>query len=225
MTTFESLTVGEYQALLKVQLSEMDEMDKITESVAILTGKSNAQIEDMPMTEFNSISAEIVKIFEQAKLEADPKRTIKVNGRTYGITYEPKHLRTAQYIEIQHFMKGNIIENLHLLMASISYPVKRAWWGGMVGSKNDSTRHEIVAEDMKDARFVDVYSAAIFFCHLLKNSIKGLEVYLIRELKMKGVMPSQSKKILMDLQSSLDGFIPPLKLRSMKGLHSMPVMN
>jgi hypothetical protein len=217
METFNSLTVWQYQELYRIAKSDMDGLDKMTESVAVLIGKTNRDIEDMPLPEFNRLSAEISKIFESAKLEADPKRIIDTGTRKYGITYEPKNLRAGQYIEVQEFGKGDIIENLHLIMASISYPVKKNFWGRWVAGKNDSSRHEIVANDMLSAKFIDVYSACVFFCHLLKNSIVGLESYLEKRMKQEGLNKNLTKLLMMDLAAALDGFIPPLKSQNTKG--------
>ncbi len=56
MVTFENMTLGQYQALYSIQKTDLDELDKVTESVAILTGKTNREVEDMPVTEVASMT-------------------------------------------------------------------------------------------------------------------------------------------------------------------------
>ncbi len=51
MVTFDTMTVGEFQALYAVQKSDMDPLDKITESIAILASKTHREVEDMPVLE------------------------------------------------------------------------------------------------------------------------------------------------------------------------------
>lgn len=198
----EKLTVGQYQDIYKVHKSDMDELDKLTEFVAILTGKTNREVEDMPMPEFKRLSTEISTLLNQSEFKARPKRFMNVNGKWWGITYEPKYLRTGQYLEIQHFTKGDIVDNLHLLMASLVYPIKKTWFGKKPG-KNDSSKHEQVAYEMKDALFVDVYSACVFFCQLLRDSISVLTPFLMKEFKRLNL----PERTLTDLMTSMDGFM------------------
>jgi len=211
MVTLSTLTVGQFQALYSIQKSSQDELDKMTDCIAVLTGKTAAEVDDMPLSEFNAISAQIAGVFSQPMPEAKAKQIIKANGKEYGITYEPGKLRAGQYVEYQGFSQGDLVENLHLLMASLSYPVKRYWFIKRKG-KNDSNNHENVANDFKEAKFIDVYSACLFFCEVLKGSIKALEGYLVKQLK--GVKTEAEVKILMtDLLAALDGFTPQSRLQ------------
>lgn len=214
MVTLSTLTVGQFQALYAVQKSSQDELDKITDCVAILTGKTSAEVDDMPLSEFNAISAQIRQVFSQPMPEAKAKQIIKANGKEYGITYEPGKLRAGQYVEYQGWIQGDLVDNLHMIMASLSYPVKRFGWLKRKG-KNDSANHEQVANDFKEAKFIDVYAACLFFCELLKGSIKALEGFLAKELK--GTMSRKEvKELVTDLLNSLDGFTPRNKSQTLR---------
>lgn len=214
MVTLSTLTVGQFQALYAVQKSNQDELDKITDCVAILTGKTSAEVDDMPLSEFNAISAQIRQIFSQPMPEAKAKQIIKANGKEYGITYTPGKLRAGQYVEYQGWIQGDLVDNLHMILASISYPVKKYGFLRRKGV-NDSSKHEHVANDFKEAKFIDVYGACLFFCELLKGSIKALEGFLVKELK--GIKTTKEvKQLVTDLLNSLDGFTPQNRSLSLK---------
>lgn len=214
MVTLSTLTVGQFQALYAVQKSSQDELDKMTDCVAILTGKTSAEVDDMPLSEFNAISAQIRQVFSQPMPEAKAKQIIKANGKEYGITYEPGKLRAGQYVEYQGWIQGDLVDNLHLIMASLSYPVKRYWFIKRKG-KNDSSNHEQVANDFKEAKFIDVYAACLFFCELLKGSIRALEGFLAKHLR--GTMSRKEvKQLVTDLLNSLDGFTPRNKSQTLR---------
>lgn len=213
--TINEITVGQFQAVYSIQKGTGDELDKITDMVAILTGRTAAEVDDMSLSEFNTVSREIRAMLENPLPEAKPKRIIKANGKEYWIIYEPGKLRAGQYVEYQGWIKGDIIENLHLIMASISYPFYKFGPIRKKG-KNDSTKHEQVANDFKEAKLIDVYSACVFFCELLKGSIKATEDFLVRELKGKAT-ETEVRQTITDLLAALDGFTPQSRLQSLKG--------
>jgi len=212
MVTLSTLTVGQFQALYAIQKSNQDELDKITDCVSVMTGKTSAEVDDMPLSEFNAIAAQITAVFSQPMPEAKAKQIIKANGKEYGITYEPGKLRAGQYVEYQGWIQGDLVENMHLIMASLSYPVKKFGFLRRKG-KNDSSKHEQVATDFKEAKFIDVYAACLFFCEVLKGSIKALEGFLAKELK--GTMTQKEVgQLVTDLLKSLDGFTPQNRLQT-----------
>jgi len=199
MVTLQTLTVGQFQEIYKVQKSEMDEEEKMTEMVSILSGKTIREVEDMPITEFTKLANDIKEVLRQELPVAEPKKII---GK-YGITYEPAKLNRGQYITVNHFMKGDSIDNCHLILASLTYDPKTG--------KHDADNHKKIAEDLQEANFLDAYSACVFFSHLFKVSISSLRDFLVLELSKKG--KGQEMK---DLLKDLDGFIMPNKLQTLK---------
>jgi len=214
MVTLSTLTVGQFQTLYAIQKSNQDELDKVTDCVAVLTGRTSAEVDDMPLSEFNAIAGQIAAVFSQPMPEAKAKQIIKANGKEYGITYEPGKLRAGQYVEYQGWIQGDLVDNLHLIMASLSYPIKRFGWLRKKG-KNDSSNHEQVANDFKEAKFIDVYAACLFFCEVLKGSIKALEGFLSRELR--GTMTQMEvRELVTALLKNLDGYTPQSRSQTLR---------
>jgi hypothetical protein len=210
---FEDLTVFQYQELYKIQKSTLDYEDKATQCVSVLTGKTEREIESMPLKDFNTAVSSISTIFEQANLTYEPKRFISINGSRFGICYEPAKLNAGQYLTVQHFMKGDVVENMHYIIASLTYPVKKFWWGER-SLPHDSSKHAEIAEGIRDLPFMTVWSACVFFCELLKNSINSLRDYLEKELLKTGMSREKAGQMIAGLQQAMDGFSTPKELQT-----------
>lgn len=216
MTTFEQLTVGQYQELYKISKLNIDDIDKETQFVGVITGKSDREVGEMTLPDYVKAKNTIIDIFERAKLTYDPQKTVKINGKRFGICYEPSKLSGGQYITIQHWMQGDVVENMHLIMASIVYPVKRFWYG-LRSLPPVTEDHSKNAEGIKDLPFLAVWSACVFFCNLLNHSINNLQDFLMKSLLKKGMKRNQASSLLMGLQNSMAGYttlneLPILKI-------------
>ena len=211
-TTFDTLTVRQYQQLYAIHTDkETADIDKVIQSVCVLTGLSERGVEQLSVPEFNKISSEIAKIFSK-EIKGEPKTFIQIAGKRHGVIYQPATLSTGQYVEIQTWMQTNVIENLHKIFASIVYEVK----GKGIFKKRlkyNSDNHPVISEAILDCNFIDVHSSCVFFLKLWRDSIKALEPYLAKELKAKGMNPTQ---IQTALKSYLDGFTMLNGLQTLK---------
>jgi hypothetical protein len=210
-TTFETLTVGQYQQLYDIHSGNDSELDKIIQSVCVLTGLSERGVEELPLPKFNQISAELSRIFSK-DIKGEPKTFISIAGDRYGIIYQPSTLSAGQYVEIQTWMQTNVIANIHKIMASIVYQVKGK---GIFRKrlKYNPDNHNEISTAILSCRFVDVYYSCVFFLNLWNDSIKALEGYLKKEAKLKGVDPTRIQDILKDIS---DGSIMPNGLQTLK---------
>lgn len=202
----DQITVGQYQELYAIQKSELHELEKITESVSVLTGKTARELDEMPVLEFNKLASEINKELSKEIPKAEPQKIIKCENNSYGICYEPSKLNRGQYVTVLHFMKGDLIANCHLIISSLTYNPKT--------KKHEADKHALIAEDIKSAKFIDIYSACVFFCGLFRNSINSLQGFLEKELMMKGI--KEANKTLKDLITVMDGYIQPNGLQILK---------
>lgn len=210
MRTFKNITVGEYQQLYAIHKGADDEIDKSVQSVAILTGKTRWEVEEMPLDEFRRTAKEITVIYFSALEEQKPKSYIKVAGKWYKICLNPRQITAGQYIDLQHFLKGNQIENLHKLFACLLIPVKKFGFFYSEGKYNGEN-HQQLSEDIVNCKFIEVHSTCVFFSKLWKLSIKAMEPFLSKEIQK--MIPSLQK---MDLQTIMDGFLTQSQLQSLK---------
>lgn len=200
MKSFSKLTVGEYQQLYQIHRSDDNEIDKTILSIALLTGKTRWEVEDMNMDLFRDHAKRITVLFS-ALFEEKPRSTLKVSGKKYAVCLNPRKLTAGQYVDLQHFLdKGGIIENLHKLMACLL--TRKRLFGK---SKYDGANHESISEGIQDCNFMAVHSTCTFFLRLWNLSIKATAPYLTKEFLKKTNSPLSKT----DLQNIMDGFLTP----------------
>ena len=204
MKNLSKLTVGEYQQLYSIHTSKDDDMDKAVQSVAILTGKARWEVEDMDFKQFSQLTKEISILFTPQV--GQPKTSIRINKKRYAVILNPRKITYGQYIDLQTFLKGNLIENLHKIMACLVVPKKLFGRG-----KYDGANHEEISTGIQDCNFIDVQSTCVFFSLLWSSSIKATIPYLNQEMKKKNLKLPETA-----LQNIMDGFLTLPLLRSTK---------
>jgi hypothetical protein len=207
---WKTLTVEQYQAIHSIIASEDSEMDKQIKIIAALHDIPPHEVEAMPIDEFRQRCTQIAFLFTK-DIPGKPVRYIRANGKLFKPQYKINKFRFAQYVEVLAFT-GNFVDDLHKIMASVCDPVKGIF---RRVQKNNSDKHEEVANDLLQARFIDVYHVAVFFYRVLRGSIKVMKDSLVLEMSER--MPKERAEILMKLLTDdLDGFIPPIRLRSLR---------
>lgn len=197
---WEKITVQQFQQIYQLSVNdELDEMDKLTQAICILHGKTPEQVEDMTVAEFNDIAKKTAFVFEK-DIPGKAKRYLKANGRKYAIQYKPDHLRFRQYAESSHFSK-ELIPSLHYLMASVVQPT----WLGFIPRRNKAKDHARISNDLLKARFIDVYHTAVFFCNLYTEYIRNIQDYLENEMIAKGMTKEKAKALLTLSMNVMDG--------------------
>lgn len=194
-TTFENLTVGQAQRI--IEISKTDDDDKDVQYVSLLTGMTREEVLDLTIPEFNKICREAAQVFSH-EVTGTPERSVRIKGKKYGITYDPRKLSGGQFISIQHWNKS-VLENMHLIFATLLHPV--SFWGK--SGKLPVEEHEILSFHVQDLKFTTVISTCVFFSLLWDNSLKGLVGYL--ESNLEEVTGEQKKQMKILLQAVLDG--------------------
>ena len=196
MKNWQTITVGEYQYLMKIIHSDMDEFEKEIQVCACLKGCTPTDIEAMTFGGFIDLKKEISWIF------SDPPKAKPVRKwKRYKFIYDIRKINTGRYASIQFFLQAGLVDNLHNLAATI---IKPRW------RRYDATRHEDYAEDIKDAPFLSVYSGLVFFCRLFIEFIR-VNLDRIAEPKMK--------ETLIYLRHNLDGLFMLNDLQNTSDAH------
>jgi hypothetical protein len=114
--------------------------------------------------------------------------------------WEVERMPVARYIEAKTFGVGNIIPNLHKVMASCVLPMRKNWYGKWKPLKYDARKHSEYATDLQDAKFTDVYNCVVFFYPLFDKLMESFLPYSIN------LMNQQIDQILEErLQKTTDG--------------------
>jgi len=206
------MTVEQFQQVYTVSEFQLNEWDKAIQMVMVMTGKTEQQVEAMPVHKFNRMCRKINKAFrfEEKKI---PK-TIRIGTRFYKVNLNVSDMKARKYVEGVEFGKDTI-KNLHKIMATVIEPCN--WYGKPLGY--NAEKHEQYANDMLKMDFNVAFSTAVFFCKLFAASMKVSRPYLTQELMSKGVTEIQAVKDLTDLQSVLDGLVRANRLQNTKGLN------
>lgn len=158
---WKRITVEQYQQLDAINGQDLDDLDKVIAMVSVVFNKPEEDVLELYPKQFNALAVQIGTMFTAIPNRA-AKRIIQANGKRYAIDYNIGQYRLAQYVEAQHFLKAGLIPNLHLIAASLSSPYTIFRKG-----KNDSENHAEIAENFKQANFLDTYTAVVFFCQHL----------------------------------------------------------
>lgn len=198
------VTIEKFQELYEISQMELTEIDKSILLVQCLTGKSEKQVNDMPIEKFNALCKKISTTFDSLKLdEGMPVNHIRANGRMYFMNYDiaKPPMNAGRYVEVATF-SGDVIGNLHKILATMANPMKLTWRGYRL-QKFDAVNHEQIANDMLKADFSVAYNSAVFFYALFKESIKNSHNYFLSLTENKAEM----EKTLDNLNEVMDGFI------------------
>lgn len=211
---WKDVTVWQWQQLQTIAKKNDDtELDKAVKTLAILTNRTESQIDSLSIGELNK---ELKNISWIGKEEAKPKPVdfIKVNGKRYCCIYDVRQIPFARYIESK-FFSDDVVLNLHKIMASMVRPMKRTWRGWKV-AKYDASKHEDYAQDLLSAPFEAVYGSVVFFCQVFSDSIKSSKDFMILDLMKNGMTQEEAEMMMGVLCEAMAGFIRLQSLQNMK---------
>lgn len=191
---WQTITVQQFQDLYRISTSDADEVDKSTQTIAVLYNLTETQVDDMDLLEYKRLCVEVKQFLDFEKIPGKASARI---GK-YRIVYNPAKLKHRQYVEINHWMDERIL-NMHLIMASLVVPTKWRY----IPQPNKAEHHERYANDILSLPVAKVYHACVFFCNLYNALIKTTADYLESQPKA-----TESEKIAAQLlRNATDGFI------------------
>lgn len=207
------ITIQKFQQLYSVARLDVDELEKSSLLVQVLTDKSSDEINKMKLSAFNKKCKQISKAFDTYSKQMDdkkPQSLVKANGRWYHLNYEitKSPNNAGRYVEVATF-SNDIVNNLHKIMATMATPMRWTLKGFVVDKKRE---HRDVAEDMLELDFEVAYHAAVFFYAVFSKSIQSILNYSLSMIENKTEMESQ----LMNLQNLSDGFTTAKWYRNLK---------
>jgi len=186
MKNWQTLTVEDYQLLMQVQSSDLDDFEKEIQICSMLANCTPSDIEAMDFGDYVELKKQISFVYEKPP-EAKPK----MFWRGYKFIYDVRKINTGRYISIQTFLQGGLVGNLHNLAACIVNPRF---------GRYDATRHEEYANDMKSAPLVYIMSSMLFFCQLLEQSVSAIIDNVTPE-----TMTEELTQTVILLRKNLDG--------------------
>jgi len=207
---WKDVTVWQWQQIQNIALKQGEGdtfLDIAVKTLAILKNQTEGKIDSLSLKELKD---ELTKIewVNTTQPKPKPQNYIKVGSKRYKCIFDVRNMSYARYIETKFFAE-DVTNNLHKIAASMVVPMKLTWRGWKV-AKYDSTKHEEYANDLLSAPFESVYGSLVFFCQVLRDSIRIIVDSSRNELIQKGLSELEIEVITKDLWSDLDGFINQL---------------
>jgi len=170
MKSWKDIKFRTAKKLLELEGKELEPLDLVINQLAILEGKSVADIEDMTPDD-------IFKEWEKWRFTQDLPRPKKIDlmkwdGIDYGMTPLNK-ISLAQMVDIEEFYKEGLDKNIEKIISILFLPIKnKTLWGKieLESYEFDEGRVEAILE--QDMEFV--WSNLLFFWTGAERYIRGL---------------------------------------------------
>lgn len=160
------LTVGQFISLYDIEINtNLNIIEKQAKMLAIVEGKSEEEYDGYKYKDLINEYADKLSFFDNIP-ETKPVDFLEVGDKRYKFCYELNEITAGQYIDILHF-SGEIMQ-LNKIAACFFLPMK-----GKKYLEYGKIPHDVVADDLLEAKFLDVYGCMLFFCQLFNELISN----------------------------------------------------
>ena len=213
---WNELTVWQYQQIYPILTKpnkDWSNLDIESKLVGIIYNMTDTQVDNLSVMQFNNLRSTLDFLKDEIKGEA--AKYVEINGTRYRFIYDVFQIKAARYIESKVF-STDLIGNLHKIAASMVVPQRKTWYGKWVDQEYDAANHSKYADDMLEAKFVNVYNSIVFFYQVYRNWIEISKDYLVNEMTTQGLTKEQADQAVVILCEILDGSIRPRLLQTTK---------
>lgn len=178
---WEALTVRQFIQLLDIeQNNKLSEGERNLHMLAIVEGN---KIEDYKDINYYVLLKKFVDKTSFFNVIPQTKAVdiIEVNGNRYKFCHDITEITAGQFIDINHY--GQNIMEMHMAASCFFLPMK-----GKKIMPYGSVPQQQVAEDLLDARFIDVHGCLLFFYHVLINYTKDTLFSLISDSSRREIL-------------------------------------
>lgn len=162
---WDKLTVGQFITLYDIEVNaNLNIIEKQQKMLAVIEGKKERDYDSYKYRDLIKEYGEKLSFFNNIP-EAKPVDYLKTVTNRYKFCYEMHEITAGQYIDILAF-SGEIMQ-LNKIAACFFLP--------MEGEKYKAygvVPHDVVADDLLEANFLEVYASMLFFCQLFNALIE-----------------------------------------------------
>jgi hypothetical protein len=171
-----------------VKLVDLEDGNKSKEALETITALSDMPEGLIKELSIQDIAALMTKVSElQSQADVNLRRTITVEDKEYGFHPDLEQITLGEWADIEHYIKEGIEKNMPEVMAILYRPV--------VEKKNEKYAIEaydgnimIRAEEFKKMKAEEVQGAMVFFWSFAKELLKIMPLYLMQQIRKKGVV-------------------------------------
>jgi hypothetical protein len=196
---WDKLTVGQFISLYDIETNaNLNIIEKQQKMLSIVEGKDEEFYDTYKYRDLMHEYADKLSFFDNIP-DTKPADYLQVGENRYKFCYELHEITAGQYIDILAF-SGEIMQ-INKIAACFFLPMKGDKYQGY-----GVVPHDIVADDLLGAKFIEVYSCMLFFCQLFSELIGTTITFSMENQKM-------AKKVL-DLWQGGAGYLALSKLQT-----------
>ena len=189
---WDKLTVGQFISLYDIETNaNLNIIEKQQKMLSIVEGKDEEFYDTYKYRDLMHEYADKLSFFDNIP-DTKPADYLQVGDNRYKFCYELHEITAGQYIDILAF-SGEIMQ-INKIAACFFLPMKGDKYQGY-----GVVPHDIVADDLLGAKFIEVYSCMLFFCQLFSELIGTTITFSMENQKM-------AKKVL-DLWQGGAGYL------------------
>jgi hypothetical protein len=174
---WDKLTVGQFITLYDIEASQnLNIIEKQQKMLAVIEGKNEREYDDYKYRELIQEYGKKLSFFNNIP-ESKPVDFLQVGDNRYKFCYELQEITAGQYIDILSF-SGEIMQ-LNKIAACFFLPMEGDKYKGY-----GVVPHDVVADDLLEANFLQVYGCMLFFCQLFNELISSTITYSIQNKEM-----------------------------------------
>ena len=163
---WDKLTVGQFITLYDIEVNaNLNIIEKQQKMLAVVEGKEESDYDDYKYRDLMHEYADKLSFFDNMP-EAKAVDFLQVGGNRYKFCHEISEITAGQYIDILAF-SGEIMQ-LNKIAACFFLPMEGDKYKGY-----GVVPHDVVADDLLNAKFLDVYGCMLFFCQLFNELISS----------------------------------------------------
>jgi hypothetical protein len=170
---WDKLTVGQFITLYDIEASQnLNIIEKQQKMLAVIEGKNEREYDDYKYRDLIQEYGEKLSFFNNIP-ESKPVDFLQVGDNRYKFCYELQEITAGQYIDILSF-SGEIMQ-INKIAACFFLPMEGDKYKGY-----GVVPHDVVADDLLEANFLQVYGCMLFFCQLFNELISSTITYSIQ---------------------------------------------
>ena len=198
---WDKLTVGNFISLYDIEINaNLNIIEKQQKMLSIVEGKPESFYDSFKYRDLITEYGEKLSFFENIP-ETNPVDFLQVGNKRYKFVHELNEITAGQYIDILAF-SGEIMQ-LNKIAACFFLPME-----GKRYLPYGKIPHDVVADDLLDAKFLEVYGCMLFFCQLFNE--------LISNTITSSMMNPQLAQKVVDLWQGGGGYTALSKLQTSK---------
>jgi hypothetical protein len=161
---WDKLSVGQFITLYDIEVNaNLNIIEKQQKMLAVVDGKDESEYDDYKYRDLMHEYGEKLSFFDNLP-ETKPVDFLQVGANRYKFCHEISEITAGQYIDILAF-SGEIMQ-LNKIAACFFLPMEGDKYKGY-----GVVPHDVVADDLLNAKFLDVYGCMLFFCQLFNELI------------------------------------------------------